>query len=69
MSINLHIGGRPNPVTVEIVDIGARGARFRATPAPLEMAEEAGEVLGLSPSGVSRSIARLEERACQKLCV
>ena len=41
MSINLHIGGRPQPVTVEIVDIGARGARFRATPAPVQIEEEA----------------------------
>jgi len=39
--VNLHIGGRANPVVVEIVDIGARGARFRAETPPLRVEEEA----------------------------
>jgi len=29
-SVNVHLGGRPEPVTVEIVDIAARGVRFRS---------------------------------------
>jgi hypothetical protein len=41
VEVNLHIGGRTNPVVVEIVDIGARGARFRAQPPPLRIEEEA----------------------------
>ena len=30
LSVNVHLGGRPEPVTVEIVDIAARGVRFRS---------------------------------------
>jgi hypothetical protein len=41
VAVNLHIGGRANPVVVEIVDIGVRGARFRAQPPPLRIEEEA----------------------------
>jgi hypothetical protein len=30
LSVNVHLGGRPEPVTVEIVDIAPRGVRFRS---------------------------------------
>ena len=49
LPVNIHLAGRPAPVTVEIVDIGAKGVRFRlpgAAPAELEARTEPGAEAG-----------------------
>jgi hypothetical protein len=53
LSVNVHLGGRPEPVTVEIVDIAARGVRFRspAGASPVSTVTD-GRAGGAGPPGV-----------------
>lgn len=69
LSVNVHLGGRPEPVTVEIVDIAARGVRFRSPAGSNGGNWHAGasaagaSVLGASLMRVSLSGVSLSEEA------
>ncbi len=41
LPVNVHVAWRTAPVTVELVDIGRNGARFRAPTGPLRLDQEA----------------------------
>jgi hypothetical protein len=66
LPVNIHVHGRPDPVSVQMVDIGAKGARFRLA-------------YGLAPEDASAQATRkvtLDERAAfgfvspgQHICV
>jgi hypothetical protein len=57
LSVNVHLGGRPEPVTVEIVDIAARGVRFRS-PAGSQAGPPAGSIIGEPRAAVAAPGAR-----------
>jgi hypothetical protein len=52
--VNVHLVGRPDPVIVEMIDIGAKGARFRsADPARRAFVDPVGPTSGATSAATS----------------